>query len=88
VRGHPRKRELNRLAPLRAGLDERPPGDGAVCPGFDRRLGVEIQAGEDDIEPVDELSVLEPGPGARGVDRTGDLEVQAVEDRHAVLARE
>lgn len=87
VRGHAGQRELNRLTPLRASFDERPPGDRTTPPGADRRFGVEVQAGEDDVQPVDEIAVLELGPGARRVDRASDLEVEAVEDRDAVLAR-
>ena len=88
VGGHAGERELDRLARLRPGLDERPPGDRAARAGVDRRLGVEVEASEDDVEAVDEVLVLELGAGAGGVDGERDLEIEPVEDRDSVLARE
>src|SRR6202042_3664079 len=86
--GHAGERELDRLARLRSSLDERPPGDRATAAGVDRRLGVEVEASEDDVEAVEEVPVLELGAGARRVDGERHLEIEPVEDRDSVLARQ
>ena len=54
VRVHAGERELDRGVGVAALLDQRPPRDRTRRAGHDRVLGIEVQPGEHDVEPIEE----------------------------------
>jgi hypothetical protein len=84
---YPGERELQRRDPPRPPrVEQRPPGVAAA-----RALGVhggEVELGEDDVEPGEELRVLEPARLRVGEHGAGDGEVEVVEAGDAVGRRE